>query len=235
VQQRLPSLIDPPITFAHRGARAHAPENTIDAFRLALRLGARGLESDVWSTADGVPVLDHDGVVKAGRRKRPISEVRRCDLPDHVPALVDLYEACGTDFELSLDLKDPTSIDAVVAVTREFDDTMAARLWLCDWDLDRTIDHRRRFPDVRVVDSTRLHRLKDGVERRAATLADRGVDAINLRRDDWSGGLVALFHRFGRLAFGWDVQLDHQLVEAQSMGLDAVYGDHVDVMQQVFG
>src|SRR5262249_9005601 len=43
VQQRLPSLLDPPIAFAHRGARAHAPENTIEAFRLALRLGATGL------------------------------------------------------------------------------------------------------------------------------------------------------------------------------------------------
>src|SRR5580765_787425 len=29
-----PSLLDPPIGFAHRGARAHAPENTLDAFAL---------------------------------------------------------------------------------------------------------------------------------------------------------------------------------------------------------
>ena len=60
---RLPSLQHPPIGFAHRGARAHAPENTIEAFTLALRLGATGLESDVWSTADGEAVLDHDGVI----------------------------------------------------------------------------------------------------------------------------------------------------------------------------
>ena len=50
VQQRLPSLLDPPITFAHRGAKAYAPENTIEAFALALKLGASGLESDVWVT-----------------------------------------------------------------------------------------------------------------------------------------------------------------------------------------
>ena len=72
VQQRLPSLLDRPIAFAHRGARAHARENTLEAFALGLRLGATGLESDVWLTADGVPVLDHDGVVQLGRRKRPI-------------------------------------------------------------------------------------------------------------------------------------------------------------------
>src|SRR5262249_32719088 len=95
VQQRLPSLLDPPIAFAHRGARAHAPENTIRAFGLARRLGATGLESDVWLTSDGVPVLDHDGVVRVRLRSRPIGSVPRADLPEAIPSLVDLFEACG--------------------------------------------------------------------------------------------------------------------------------------------
>ena len=108
VQQRLPSLLDPPITFAHRGAKAYAPENTIEAFALALKLGASGLESDVWVTADGVAVLDHDGVIRVGRfKKRPIGELRRDELPEHIPTLTELFDACGTDFHLSLDLKGP--------------------------------------------------------------------------------------------------------------------------------
>jgi glycerophosphoryl diester phosphodiesterase len=235
VQQRLPALLDPPITFAHRGARAHAPENTLDAFVLALHLGARGLESDVWLTADGEAVLDHDGVVRTGRRKRAIETLPRAELPGHVPTLAELFERCGTSYELSLDLKDPAAIDRVVDVARDVDPGVLSRLWLCDHDLDRTVEHRRRHPDVRIVDSTRLHRIREGPERRAARLAELGVDAVNLRREDWSGGLVALFHRFGVLAFAWDVQLDYQLREAQLMGLDAVYCDHVDVMHDVFG
>src|SRR5205809_7289692 len=103
---RLPSLLDPPIAFAHRGASAHAPANTLEAFRLGLRLGATGLESDVWLTADGIPVLDHDGVVRHGLRRRPISSHQRSELPDHIPALADLYAECGTAFELSLDMND---------------------------------------------------------------------------------------------------------------------------------
>ena len=75
--------LDPPIAFAHRGAKAHAPENTIEAFTLALRLGATGLESDVWLTSDGVPVLDHDGVVRARLRsaKTPARVLVRESLP----------------------------------------------------------------------------------------------------------------------------------------------------------
>jgi len=37
VQQRLPSLLEHPIAFGHRGARAHAPENTLAGFELALK------------------------------------------------------------------------------------------------------------------------------------------------------------------------------------------------------
>ena len=70
---RLPSLRRPPIGFAHRGAKAHAPENTLEAFTLAVRLGATGLESDVWLTRDGEAVLDHDGLVRNGLRRRRIA------------------------------------------------------------------------------------------------------------------------------------------------------------------
>ena len=34
------------------------------------------------------------------------------DLPEHVPSLADLYDHVGTDFELSLDVKDPAAFDA---------------------------------------------------------------------------------------------------------------------------
>jgi glycerophosphoryl diester phosphodiesterase len=45
---------------------------------------------------------------------------------------------------------------------------------------------------------------------------------------------VALFHRFGLVAFGWDLQEEFDLREALRMGLDAVYSDHVDVMADAF-
>lgn len=234
VQQRLPSRLDPPITFAHRGARAHAPENTLESFELALKLGASGLESDVWMTADGVAVLDHDGIVRRGVRKRPVGAVKRADLPDHIPSLAELLDRCGTDYELSLDVKDPAAAEVIASVIEDHDESMLPRTWLCGPDLERCIDWRRQFPDLRIVNSTRLSHFKEGAERRAASLAHHGIDAINLHRSDWSGGLTTLFHRFEVYAFGWDMQFDHQLTTALRMGLDAIYSDHVDIMQEAF-
>ena len=226
----LPSLRPRAIGFAHRGARAHAPENTLEAFELALRLGATGLESDVWLTADGVPVLDHDGVVGSRLRRRRIRDVARADLPPHIPELAEVYASFGTDFELSLDVKDPRAGGPTVAVTVAADPTMASRLWLCDDDLDRLVSWREVSPYVRLVDSTRLSRIKGGPERLAGQMAEAGIDAVNLHHSDWSGGLVTLFHRFKIHAFGWDAQFDRVLDGLLRMGVDAVYSDHVDRM-----
>jgi glycerophosphoryl diester phosphodiesterase len=234
VQQRLPSLLTQPIAFAHRGARAHARENTLEAFELGLRLGATGLESDVWLTSDEVPVLDHDGVVRVGRRKRPIGQLRRDELPDHVPALDDLLERCGSDYDLSLDLKDVRAGAAVITTIRHAAPAMLPRLWLCEQDIELLARLREVDPDVKLVNSTRISRLREGPERRAATLSTRGIDAINLHHSDWNGGLATLFHRFNRVCFGWDMQFEHVLRPALRMGIDGVFSDHVDRMVDAF-
>src|ERR687897_750071 len=52
-----------PVNLAHRGASALAPENTIEAFRLAVEDGAGGLELDVHMTRDGHIVVIHDATV----------------------------------------------------------------------------------------------------------------------------------------------------------------------------
>ena len=225
-------MLDDPIAFAHRGARAHAPENTLEAFALALKLGANGLESDVWLTADGEVVLDHDGVVQQRLRKRSIGEVRRADLPSHIPTLAELYEHCGTGYHLSLDLKDPTVGQSVIDVTREAAPEMLARLWLCSPTWQSLVPLRGQ--GAKLVDSTRLHRIKEGPERRAATLMAEGIDAINMHYTDWNGGLVVLFHRFERAAFGWDMQIDDILRPAMRMGLDGVFSDWVDRMMDAY-
>lgn len=223
-------VLRPPIGFAHRGARAHAAENTVDAFRLALRLGATGLESDVWLTADGHPVLDHDGVVRSGLRKRRFSELDRADLPGHVLTLPELYAACGTDFELSLDVKDAAAAASVVEAARAAG--AEGRLWLCHPNWETVAAWRDLSPTARLVDSTRRRFMKEGVERRAATLADAGVDAVNLHHTDWTTGFVTLFHRFDVLTMAWDCQHAHVLDEVLRMGIDAVFSDHTDRMQE---
>ena len=218
----------PQIGFAHRGAKAHARENTLEAFRLAVRLGANGLESDVWMTSDGVPVLDHDGVVGRFPRRRQISEVARADLPDHIPSLAELYDEVGTDLEISLDAKDVNSGAGVVDVARNAGGDALGKLWFCHDDHELLGVWRHLSDDIKLVDSTRGRRIKEGHERRAADLQAAGIDAVNLHESDWKAGMVATYHRFERYALGWDAQASRIIDTLIIMGLDGVFSDHSD-------
>jgi glycerophosphoryl diester phosphodiesterase len=65
-----------PVNLAHRGASSLAPENTIEAFRLAVEAGAGGLELDVHMTRDGHIVVIHDATVdRTTDGAGPVSEM----------------------------------------------------------------------------------------------------------------------------------------------------------------
>ena len=53
-----------PLVFAHRGASGYAPENTLEAFDLAARMGAHGVELDVHICRNGELVVAHDETVE---------------------------------------------------------------------------------------------------------------------------------------------------------------------------
>ncbi|MGI8492056.1 MAG: glycerophosphodiester phosphodiesterase [Acidimicrobiales bacterium] len=221
---RLPA----PLGFAHRGARAELPDNTLPAFELALKLGATGLESDVWLTADRVAVLDHDGVIRRRGRGRRISELRASELSSRIPTLAALYQRCGSDYHLSLDVKDPAAFEQTL------DDAAAAgasgRLWLCDSSGSRLGAWRSAQRAVHLVQSTRRRHVSEGIAERARRLAGAGIDALNLPGGEWTRADVESVHEAGLLAFGWDAQDASTLQKLLRDGLDAVYSDHVAMM-----
>ena len=50
--------------WAHRGASAYAPENSLESFALAIEMGAQGIELDIYETSDGRLVIHHDNNIK---------------------------------------------------------------------------------------------------------------------------------------------------------------------------
>jgi len=69
-----------PILYAHRGAAAEEPENTLPSFRRAIELGADAIETDAHLTVDGHVVLSHDPT--AGRMAGVAREIRRATLAE---------------------------------------------------------------------------------------------------------------------------------------------------------
>ncbi len=221
----------PPIGFAHRGARANAPENTLEAFRLAVRLGATGLESDVWLTSDGEAVLDHDGVVRSGLRRRPIATCTRAELPDHIPTLDELY-ADGGDRPRAVPRREgpgrlrshggrgaggrAASAGAAVAVPPPVGagGGVAASL------------RARSVWSTPPSSATCATGPSSGRPPWPPPASTRSTSTTR----SGPAGCTALFHRFEVLCFGWDAQHDRILDGLLEIGIDAVYSDHVDRM-----
>jgi glycerophosphoryl diester phosphodiesterase len=221
------------ITFAHRGARAQHPENTLPAFRYALEHGARGLETDAWLAGDGEVVLVHDASVRGARLGRRVAVAttpsdRLATLG--IPRLADLYRELGSDYELSIDLKEPGVGEPIIELAEA--QGAADRLWLCSPARRVLRPLRERSRDVKLVHSQSRSRLEQPLERHAAGLAEAEIDVLNLHHSEWTAGLVALFHRFDVKAFAWDCQEVRHLEAMKKQGVDAVYSDHVDRMVQ---
>ena len=90
------------LAIAHRGASAHAPENTPLAIRLAANMGADMVEMDVRVTADGVPVVIHDANLQrlAGKgldiHEMTLDELQEIRLGEgqHIPTLHEALLLC---------------------------------------------------------------------------------------------------------------------------------------------
>lgn len=119
-----------PRVLAHRGASGRAPENTLVAARLAMALGADGVECDLHRTVDGALVVVHDHhlrrttdaptVLPGGApwhvADLTLDEVRRVDAGawfgpefagEPVPTLAGWAAAVGRHGHLLVEVKDP--------------------------------------------------------------------------------------------------------------------------------
>ena len=207
--------------FAHRGGRAHGPDNTLGTFREALARGARGLETDGWLTVDGEVVLDHDGVLRvAKQRHEPIAQVRRSELPAHIPTLDELYEECGTNFDLAIDVRLPEVASAIIDIARKH--AALNRLWLVGGTPElleawQHLDHTGHFAmSIRLVE-----RRGDVVE-----MAKRaGADALNMRWPWWTKRWVRRVHDAGLLAFAYDVQWQRAVGRCARLQIDGLFSD----------
>lgn len=129
-----------PFIFAHRGASAHAPENTLAAFELALAQNADGIELDVKLSSDGQVVVIHDPTVDrtTGARGR-VKDMSLADLRslnagsffsqsfsnERIPTLEEVFESMGKRLFINVELTNYNSprdhlVETVCMLVKKF-------------------------------------------------------------------------------------------------------------------
>ena len=225
-----------PIVYAHRGASAVAPENTVEAFELARALGADGVELDVRRCLDATLVLHHDATLPDGRI---IVETGRTDLPDTLPDLAIALDVCA-DMVVNIEIKnspgepdfdpDRAVVDAVVALLEQRG--RSDRVIVSCFHLE-TIDRVKALdPDIATGFLTTIDPMPaDGI----ALAVDRGHDAIHPHHLTVDQALVDLARSAGLALNTWTVDDPGRIRQLADLGVDGICTNVPDVARAVIG
>lgn len=249
-----------PVLYAHRGASAELPENTIPAFLRALEVGATAIETDVHRTRDGHVVISHDPTGEGTARvRRPIrmatlAEVKEWDVgcgprvcrgkaARHtrftMPTLEEALEALpSVPFNVDIKQHDEETAAAVVAAVRRV--SAESRVLLTSFDA-RTVQRVRRLgyrgpTGLGEVEVARLLALPVPILRMrplAGRAAQIPVRAGPLRLD--RAALVAKAHRLGIEVHYWTINHPAEAERLLALGADAVMSDDPAAIAPVLG
>ena len=107
------------LNIAHRGFTRDSPDNTLESFYAAIKLGADGIECDVRETADHHFVIFHDDQL-AGKaiNKLSLAEIRKIKIAKdyQIPSLEETLNLCHKRIKLMLELKQVDSLDLFLEI-----------------------------------------------------------------------------------------------------------------------
>jgi glycerophosphoryl diester phosphodiesterase len=241
---------------AHRGGAAHAPENSLPAFRRSLEAGVPEVETDVRLSRDGALVLfhdddlaektDHTGPVEA----RDIAELRSIDIggcfdrshPNHperfagtgLLTLADLFETFGRRLYYHLELKgrSPELPDRVLAEARSAG--VLARVELSSFSEEHL--RRARQLDAALPLTWLLRHAQNTaspvrVQRaRIEAAVAAGFDEVSLAADEVTPRLVAFAQSLGLSVRAWRVRSPEAMLRVIAAGVNGMTIDDPEAL-----
>lgn len=224
----------PPIALARGGAARRVEANTTEAFTLALRLGAGGIETTAHATVDGTVVLHHRASIGSRLRRRPIAETAAGDLPAEVVTLDGLLTLLSPTDHLLLHVEGDRTFEAVRRTLADHGVPDPEQIWLAGATVEQLIAWRPQTR-CRLILCIAPRKLRRGLESLAAELRSADIDGLGLFHQEWTSGQVAMLNRFGRCTFGWGAEHERELASLFRCGLDAVSSEYADRLAAVAG
>jgi glycerophosphoryl diester phosphodiesterase len=234
------SSLPQPVVFAHRGASAHAPENTMAAFQLALEQGAPAIEFDVKLSADGHIVVIHDQTVDRTTNATgnvaslPLDALRALDAGswfgaafrgEKIPTLHEVFAAFGESMLMNIELTNyRTPFDALVPK-------------VVDLIQKYGVAHNILFSSFYPHNLMRAARLLPSVPRgqliwpgSAGAWQRAWSRMINIQaehpwKDEITAASIQAAHQRGRRVHAWTVNSPEDLRRLKSIGVDGIFTD----------
>jgi glycerophosphoryl diester phosphodiesterase len=240
-----------PIVFAHRGASAEAPENTLAAFELALRQGCDAIELDVRLSKDNQVVVIHDptvdrttdgqGVVK----DLSLGEIRKLDAGSHfdvafqgetIPTLDEVFKAIGQLTYINVELANYNSMtdelpEKVAQLVRKH--KLARRVLFSSFNPICLLRIRRLVPEAPA--GLLAHPGKKGRLARSRIGELIGYQSLHVNFNDVTLRLLNHQHKKGYLVFSYTVNSEEYLRQQIDLGVDGIFTDEPRLARQILG
>jgi len=224
------------INCAHRGASGQAPENTIAALQLAVRLGAQMAEIDIQQTADDQLVLFHDDELQRTSDgsgflwQQTLEQLKLLDAGawfsrefagQRIPTLAEAVDSVRGQLALNIELKmhgHERAIAELVARNLQHLDCL-------DWCFVSSFDWA-------VVDRLRalIPELKAGyIVGRGQwddQLLDRWVSVLSLEKSLVTPERVQKIHEAGKEVFAWTVDDFSEMESLKGMAVDGIISNY---------
>lgn len=235
------STLPQPVIFAHRGASAHAPENTLAAFRLALEQQADAIELDVKLSADGQAVVIHDPTVDRttdghGRVKDlTLAQLKALEAGsffaetyrgERIPTLEEVFEAVGQRTLINVELTNYSTprdrlVDTVCALVQKH--RLQERVLFSSFFAPNLTRARGLLPEVPrgllAIDGFL------GSWARSFGFAFGKYQALHPYLKDVTSQQVRRVHRLGRRIHVWTVNAAEDMDRLFHWGVDGIFTD----------
>lgn len=239
-----------PTIFAHRGASAYAPENTLAAFSLALRQESDGIELDAKLSKDGHVVVIHDSTVYRttgvhGRvRDMTLAELRTLDAGSHfdiafkgeqIPTLDEVLSAVGRLAFVNIELTNYANPfdelpEKAARVVRKHN--LTDRVMFSSFNPVALRRVKRLLPNV-PIGMLAFPGSKGGWQRARLMESLLHYEALHPEAGDVNPGLVERLHNKGKRVHVYTVNTAEDMRRLFRLGVDGIFTDDPVLAREV--
>ncbi len=228
------------VSIAHRGAsgRGHSPENTLSAFREAIKIGVDCVECDVHSTKDGHIVVIHDSTLNRTTDKKGVvadmilEEIKKADAGswfnkafsgERIPTLTELLELTKGKVITVIEIKPDNITDKVIheveaaqaegeVLLQSFHPEVVKAAMDINPKIPRALLVGGKLPIIRLA----------SIQELVYQAAQVGASTLNLSYSVITPTLVKEVHRRGINVWAWTVDEESKMKELVDMGVNGI-------------
>ena len=221
----------PLFCIGHRGARGHAPENTLLAIDTGMRLGAEMVEFDVQRCGDRLVVIHDPRLERTTSGKGRVDKVtfdylRTLDAGQgqQIPTLEEVLDLVEARIPVNIEIKSADGTAALVAaLVRDYlrDGWTPAQFMVSSFHLPELYEFKQLAPEVPIG------ALVCGVPLDfAACATELGASALNVSAEFADTRMVQDAHARGLKVYAYTVNQPDDMVDLRAAGVDGVFSDY---------